>query len=68
VVPDPDLPGEPAELPASLLLFDLGRVTLLGSAALRLQLELPRRCRADVPPTPVGTPVPLSRPSSIFTF
>jgi anti-sigma B factor antagonist len=104
-----ELTRELAELPASLLLFDLGRVTLLGSAALRLLLELRRRCRADdrhlilvgtacpavhrplrvsgllplfdtrptiqaalhrsdVPLTPVGTPVPLSRRPSIFTF
>jgi anti-sigma B factor antagonist len=38
---------ELAELPVSLLLVDLSRVTLLGSAALRLLLELRRRCRTD---------------------
>jgi anti-sigma B factor antagonist len=41
------LDRETAELPAHLLLLDLSRVTLLGSAALRLLLELHRRCRLD---------------------
>jgi anti-anti-sigma factor len=38
---------ELAELLVSVLLVDLSRVTLLGSAALRLLLELHRRCRVD---------------------
>jgi anti-anti-sigma factor len=41
------LDRELAELPTSLLLVDLGRVTLLGSAALNLLLDLRRRCRGD---------------------
>jgi anti-anti-sigma factor len=41
------LDRELAELPVSLLLVDLSRVTLLGSAALGLLLELHRRCRTE---------------------
>jgi anti-sigma B factor antagonist len=41
------LDRELAVLPASLLLVDLGRVTLLGSAALGLLVDLRRRSRAE---------------------
>ena len=41
------LDREVAELRVSLLLIDLGRVTLLGSAAMGLLLELHRRCRVE---------------------
>jgi anti-anti-sigma factor len=54
---------ELAELPVSLLLVDLSRVTLLGSAALRLLLELHRRCRTDHRHLVlVGTAGPAHRP------
>jgi anti-anti-sigma factor len=42
-----EIDRELAEMPTCLLLVDLGRVTLLGSAAMRLLLELRRRCRAE---------------------
>jgi anti-anti-sigma factor len=42
-----DLDGELAEAPVYLLLLDLSRVTLLGSAALNLLIELRRRSRAE---------------------
>jgi anti-sigma B factor antagonist len=42
-----ELDQELAELPISLLVVDLGRVTLLGSAALALLLHLRRRCRVE---------------------
>jgi anti-anti-sigma factor len=42
-----ELDQELAETPASVLLVDLSRVTLLGSAALSLLLELHRRCRVE---------------------
>ena len=41
------LDREMVELPVSLLVVDLGRVTLLGSAAMGLLLELHRRCRVE---------------------
>jgi anti-anti-sigma factor len=42
-----ELDRKTAETPASLLLVDLSRVTLLSSAAMRLLLELHRRCRIE---------------------
>jgi anti-anti-sigma factor len=42
-----ELDRELAELSTSLLLLDLGRVTLLGSAALGLLVDLRRRCRVE---------------------
>jgi anti-sigma B factor antagonist len=42
-----ELDRELAETPASVLLVDLSRVTLLGSAAMGLLLELRRRCRVE---------------------
>jgi anti-anti-sigma factor len=42
-----ELERELAETPVSLLMVDLSRVTLLGSVAMGLLLELHRRCRLE---------------------
>jgi anti-anti-sigma factor len=42
-----ELDREMAEMPVQILLVDLSRVTLFGSAGIGLLLELHRRCRVE---------------------